>query len=294
MADSFYAVLESRGVLAVEGEDRTTFLQGLVSNDVNKAGPDRAIHAAFLTAQGKYLHDFFIAELDGGFLLDCEGARAADLLKRLTMYKLRSKVALADRSDDLVVIGIWGAGALAALGLSDEPGAARAFGGGVAFVDPRLSAMGARAVLPRDGVSAVMESAGLTEGDVEEWDALRMGLGLADGSRDMIVEKTVLLEAGFEELGGVDFEKGCYLGQEVTARTKYRGLLKKRLAPVDIEGPAPAPGAAITRDGSDMGEIRSVGNGVGLALLRLEALEDGGDLVSGEAKITPRKPDWMA
>jgi folate-binding protein YgfZ len=143
--------------------------------------------------------------------------------------------------------------------------------------------MGARLWLPKDAPPPP----GFRAGELAEWDRHRIAPGVPDGSRDIEVEKGILLEAGFEELGGVDFAKGCYVGQELTARTKYRALLKKRLVPVRVEGPAPAPGTPL--DG-DAGEIRSVAGDMALALLRLEAL--GAPLTAGGARLAIVKPDW--
>src|SRR3954454_22938291 len=137
MAEANFVVLEDRGILAVSGPDRRSFLQGLVSNDVDKAAADRAVYAALLTAQGKYLHDFIMVEVGDAIWLDAEAARLADLKSRLSMYRLRAKVAL-DELPDLAVAAVFGADASAALGLPDEPGTARPRGAGIAFVDPRL------------------------------------------------------------------------------------------------------------------------------------------------------------
>ena len=291
-----YTLLEDRGVLALEGADARVFLQGLVSNDVNKAGPSRAIHAALLTPQGKYLHDFFVVEFAGALLLDCERARLADLKRRLGLYKLRAQVTLADRSDTLAVAVLWGEGALSALSLPDEAGTARALPSGVVFADPRLAAVGARAIMPKNDLRATAQAAGFGESDAGDYDRARIGLGLPDGSRDLEIEKAILLENNFDELNGIDWSKGCYMGQELTARTKYRGLVRKRLMPVAIEGPAPAFDAPVLLGDQEAGEMRSSLNGVGLALLRLEkveqALASGTPLTAGEAKLTPRKPAW--
>jgi hypothetical protein len=127
--------------------------------------------------------------------------------------------------------------------------------------------------------------------DAAAWDAHRLALGLPDGSRDLEPEKTVLLEAGFDELAGVSWSKGCYMGQELTARTKYRGLVKRRLVPVAISGAAPDPGTPVTRNGTEVGTLRSMRNASGLAVLRLDALS--GPLACGEATLTPRVPAWM-
>jgi folate-binding protein YgfZ len=291
MVQSNFVLLDGRGILAVSGPDRLIFLQGLVSNDVEKVAPDRAVYAALLTAQGKYLHDFIMAAAGDAIWLDAEAARLADLKRRLSMYRLRAKVAIDDLAD-LAVAAVFGDGAREALGLSAEAGAARPFREGLAFVDPRLAALGARVILPRDQIRGALESAGLAETDFAGYDRHRLALGIPDGSRDLVLEKSILLESGFDELNGVDWQKGCYVGQELTARTKYRGLIKKRLFPVRIDGPAP-PGTEVALGGKDAGEMRSSRDGVGLALLRLDAVAAGQPLSAGGATLTPIQPDWM-
>ncbi|MFQ5765863.1 MAG: YgfZ/GcvT domain-containing protein, partial [Rhodospirillales bacterium] len=176
--DARYTLLDGRGVLAVAGPDRVDFLQGLVSNDMRKVAPDRAVYAALLTPQGKYLHDFFVVAADDALLLDCERDRLVDLQKRLGVYKLRADVALEDRSDALAVAAVFGSGGPGVLGLAQDAGAAKAFGGGVACVDPRLADAGARVVLPRAGAEAALETAGLAPAEAAEYDRLRLGLGL--------------------------------------------------------------------------------------------------------------------
>ena len=292
MPQASFVVLEDRGILAVSGPDSRAFLQGLVSNDVEKVSPDRAVYAALLTAQGKYLHDFIMAAAGDAIWLDAEAARLADLKRRLSMYRLRAKVAIDDLPD-LAVAAVFGDGAPAALGLPETAGAARAFGEGLAFVDPRLKALGARVILPRDRIRGALAEAGLAEADFAAYDRHRLALGIPDGSRDLVLEKSILLESGFDELNGVDWQKGCYIGQELTARTKYRGLIKKRLFPVRIDGPSVASGTIVNLDGKEAGEMRSSRDGLALALLRLDAIETARPLSAGSATIAPLRPDWM-
>lgn len=261
------AALPARAVIALAGEDRVGFLQGLVSNDVAEAAPGRAVWAALLTPQGKYLADFFILADDGRLLLDVERAQLAMLLQRLNRFRLRARVTLA-AAEALSVHAAWGGGA--------PPAAA------LAAPDPRLPEAGWRllsaATLP-------------TNAEPAEWDRHRLALGLPDGTRDLEPEKTVLLEAGFDELHGVSWSKGCYMGQELTARTRYRGLVKRRLVPVAVEGALPPPGTPVMRDGIEVGTMRSGRDAAGLAVLRLDAL--GHPLVCGDARLTPRVPPWM-
>jgi hypothetical protein len=287
-----FVILDQRGILAVAGPDRVSFLQGLVSNDVAKLAPDRALYAALLTAQGKYLHDFLM--LDGGddIWLDGEAERLPDLKRRLSMYRLRAKVALEERPG-LAVAAVFGRDALAALDLPPEPGAARRVGDGIAFVDPRLASLGARYVGPRETMRAALGELGFAETEFAAYDRHRLSLGVPDGSRDLVTEKSILLESGFDELHGVDWQKGCYIGQELTARTKYRGLIKKRLFPVTINGPTPGPGEVLTLNGKEAGEMRSSHDGIGLALLRLDAVSENRPLSVGSGTVSPTRPDWL-
>lgn len=263
---STLAPLPDRAVIELTGEDRVSFLQGLVSNDVAEAGPGRAVWAALLTPQGKWLADFFILAEGERLLLDCEAGQAEMLAQRLARFRLRAKVQV--QAVPLLVHAAWG---------ETAPGL------GIVARDPRTPDAGWRVLsetpLPANGTAA-------------DWDRHRLPIGLPDGSRDMEAEKTTLLEAGFDELHGVSWTKGCYMGQELTARTKYRGLLKRRLVPVQIDGPAPHAGTPVLRAGAEVGAMRSGVVGFGLALLRLDAI-DAGELVCGEAVLHPVPPAWM-
>jgi hypothetical protein len=263
------AHLPDRGVVAVAGPDRVAFLQGLVSNDVALVAPGRAVWAALLTPQGKWLADFFILADGERLLLDVERAQAAMVVQRLGKFRLRSKVSLSVLDDWQVHVAWDGAPDLA--------------DGVVAAPDPRLADAGWRLLAPR-----------LLDADAgpEAWDAHRLALGLPDGSRDLEADKTVLLEAGFDELSGVSWSKGCYMGQELTARTKYRGLIKRRLVRVAVEGALPAPGTPVVRaDGVEVGTLRSGQGGVALATLRLDSM--GASLSCGGARVVPRPAAWM-
>ena len=275
-----YVRLDDRAVLSVSGGDASGFLQGLVTNDIGKLDGGPAIHAALLTPQGKYLFDFLIFRRSAAFCLDCEAETRPALAKRLAMYKLRADVAIDARLPD-PVHALFGDGAEAAAGRIE---------GAEVFADPRFTALGARVVGERG--EAALRRAGIEEAPRAEYDALRIANGIPDGRRDLVPEKSLLLEYGFDELNGVDFEKGCYVGQEVTARMKHRNLVRKRLVPVRIEGAAPDPGTPVYRDRIAVGEIRSSAGALGLALLRIDAIESEDALHAATATIRPRKPDW--
>jgi tRNA-modifying protein YgfZ len=261
------AYLPERGVIAVTGPDRVAFLQGLVSNDVAAAGPGKAVWAALLSPQGKWLADFFILSDGEALLLDCERAQVGMLVPRLSRYRLRSQVVVADASADWAVHAAWG-------GAPPETGLVAA--------DPRLPEAGWRVLTPAPLAG---------NASAADWDRHRLLLGLPDGGRDMETDKSVLLEAGFDELSGVSWSKGCYMGQELTARTKYRGLIKRRLVPVVVEGAMPPAGTPVMLGGAEVGTLRSGRDGRALATLRLEAI--GGSLDCGGARLRTEVPGWM-
>ena len=200
---------------------------------------------------------------------------------------------LDDAGGRLVVAAAWGGDSLKRMGLA-SPGTAKSFAGGAAYADPRLAQLGARFLIPR-GKESEIAALGFARSDATAYDKHRLALGVPDGSRDLDVEKSILLENGFEELNGIDFQKGCYMGQELTARTKYRALVKKRLLPVAVEGPLPAPGTTVMLDGAAAGEIHSGRDNRALAWLRLEAVaaaQTGAKLIAGAARVTPQRPAW--
>ena len=289
---AFFSPLPHRGLIAVHGEDRFAFLQGLVSNDMAKVENGAAVWAAFLTPQGKFLHEFFVIPRGDAVLLECELARRDDLATRLSRYRLRAKATVA--ADPGLVAVAWGEDAASALETAREPGAVKTAGAGVLYTDPRVMDAGIRAVVTAEQIAAWEKLPGLTLATPADYDAHRFALGLPDGSRDMEIEKALLLENGFAELNGVDFKKGCYIGQELTARTHYRALIKKRLLPVTITGTA-AAGAPLLSGDIEAGELKSVTGDRGLALVKLEAWRKAPDgvLTAGDAKITPFVPTWM-
>jgi len=273
---SFACHLANRGVICIGGEDRRGFLQGLISNDINLCTHDNAIYAALLTPQGKFMHDLFMIEDGEVFLVDCEQARAENLLQRLAAYKLRAKVTLTDMRKDFDVWGIDGQKA--------------EHRGQKIYADPRLPELGRRAIVKK-GIS------GFTSADFSVYDRHRLALGVADGSRDMLIEKSTLAEGNFDFLNGISWTKGCYVGQELTARMHYRGLAKKRLFPVKIIGTAPAFGDTVTLGSEEIGDMRSCAGDRGLALLNVEkaeaAMRENTAPACGGSKLDVSKPGWM-
>jgi len=200
----FYVKLKKRGLIHIEGEDRKDFLQGLITNDIDKLSLTAPLYACLLNAQGKFLHDFFVIEGDGFILLDCEGGdRAADLVKRLKMYALRADVQISvEEQNDVYAV----------------------FGKNEGLPDPRHTEMGNRSFIKPD----------IQEKPFEVWDHKRISLTIPDGSRDLIVEKSTMDEASMDQLNAIDYDKGCYIGQELTARMHYRGLGKRKLQTIKL------------------------------------------------------------
>ena len=257
-------LLKDRGVVEVAGPDASSFLQGLITNDMTDVADGRAIYAALLTPQGKIIHDFLIAQgTSEAFWLDCVRANAADLAARLKKYKLRAKVTITDRSAELHVIANGQAG--------------------VTFEDPRLPALGTRAITTTPGDAQTDDSA---------YDEHRLLLGVPDAATDIPPETLFPLDCNFEELHGVSFDKGCYVGQELTARMKHRATARRRMLPVTADAALPPPGTPIKRGATDIGELRGAIGNKGLALIRLDRLGDAKEASAGDTPIRIGRPAY--
>jgi folate-binding protein YgfZ len=253
------AMLEDRGVVRVSGADAAVFLQGLLTNDVERLLPSEARYAALLTPQGKILFDMIVVRVVDGeepaYLIDCTAAQAADLAKRLGFYKLRAKVAIADESADRAVVAFWG----------DEPAPAN---DGLLYADPRNPRLGWRAILSRRDAVAVGSE------HVNEYEGLRIAVGAPKGGLDFAYGDAFPHDANFDLLHGVDFDKGCYVGQEVVSRMKHRGTARKRVARVKLSGLSPAPGTPVMDGELAVGALGSSSGREALALLRLDRAEE--------------------
>jgi len=277
-----YAFLPDRALLTLSGEDARPFLQGLVTADIQKLSDSRSLYGALLTPQGKFLHDFFILAWGGGIALDCEEERADDLVRRLTAYKLRSKAVIA-RLPDVKVCAVWNAAVWPA-GLETPGNTLPLKDSGLVMRDPRLAEAGLRIVAGEVSARAFLATLGGMESDAAAYDEHRLSLGLPDGSRDIEVERGLPLEYGLDLVGAVDFGKGCYVGQEVTARTRFRAQLRKALFTVQAEtGMLPAAGTPVVQNGAEVGELRSGRGRIGLAFLRLE---EGRRAAQGQESLT--------
>lgn len=277
----------NRGLLLLSGSEVDTFLQGLVSNDVTKADGQKAVYAAFLTPQGKFLYDFFMVRSEKGVFLDCRADDMPAFSKKLKMYKLRSDVTLEDVSGIYQISAIYGDDVSSVL--TSDTHQKTMPDGTIIYRDPRLPEAGIRVLSVQ---SFDVETLCPQIGSDADYQSHRIALGLPEAPTDLIADKSILLESGFDELNGVDWKKGCYMGQELTARTKYRGLIKKRLVPIRLEGNA-STGDDVMFDGKVVGDLRSVEQGMGIAMIKLNALRQQSTFDAGSAKISVDLPTWI-
>jgi folate-binding protein YgfZ len=273
------SLLASRGVLRVRGADARKYLQGLITNEIGKAQGGTAIHAGLLSPQGKILFEFFVVPEGDGFLIDAAQDQADELLKRLLFYRLRAQVEIA-KEPSLTVAAAWG-------GPPSLPQ------GAIAYADPRLTELGVRLLMPSGTSAADLGCAVAAEDD---YHAFRIALGVPEGGLDYGFGDTFPHEALFDQLNGVDFAKGCYVGQEVVSRMEHRGTARKRIVPVEGEAPLPASGTSVEAGGVPIGTLGSVSGTSGLALIRLDRAEDavshGKALTARGVAIALRRPSF--
>jgi len=280
------ALLPDRGVVKVTGDGARAFLNGLVTNDATKVAPGSPRFAALLTPQGKIIADFILAEAPaedgGGFFLDCPKALAPALVEKLNFYKLRAKVICEDLSAVLGVMAVWdGAGE------TDY---------GVCYADPRLPDLGARIMLPPHLAADAAADLGATLIDAEAYETHRILLGVPRGGSDFAYGDTFPHEADMDQLNGVDFGKGCYVGQEVVSRVEHRASARSRVVPIAYDEFAPMPGLDVMAGDKQVGTLGSTAKGHGLAMLRLDRVEDaltaGTPLTAGGIALRAVKPAW--
>jgi folate-binding protein YgfZ len=298
------AHLSDRGLVRVSGAEARTFLDGLVTCELDKVAPDRPRFGALLTPQGKLLFDFLVFEAPpdagGMFYLDCLRFMAPDLAKRLGFYKLRAKVAVEDLSETLAVVAGWGDAAAPddAIGLVGD--------------DPRLEALGWRAIVAAEDAAALAsppegeaESREARAGEGESaapghgaYHAHRIALGVPEGGKDFLFNDTFPHEALMDQLNGIDFDKGCYIGQEVVSRMQHRGTARTRIVPVVYEdGFTAEPWSEVTAGERRLGKVGTGANGRGLVMIRLDraadALAAGETIRAGGMPVRIEKPGFI-
>jgi tRNA-modifying protein YgfZ len=280
------ALLPERGIVKVAGDDAGKFLNGLLTTDIGKVSPQRATFAALLTPQGKIMVDMIVAEAPaedgGGFFVDCPRALAPTLTDRLNFYKLRAKVRVEDLSEVLGVMAIFDGAGTTEYGLC--------------YADPRLPALGMRCMLPPHLAAEAAADLGAALVEGKDYEAHRIALGAPRGGLDFNYNDAFPHEADMDQLGGIDFEKGCYVGQEVVSRVEHRGTARKRVVPVRFESFGPEAGVPVKAGEVEVGTMGSSTFGRGLAMLHLgrigDALAAGTPIMSGGIALSPEKPAW--
>jgi tRNA-modifying protein YgfZ len=280
------ALLPDRGVVKVVGDPARGFLNGLLTSDIGQVTPQMPCFAALLTPQGKIVADGIVAEAPaedgGGFFIDCPRALAIGFCDKLNFYKLRAPIIAEDLSEVLGVLAAW-----------DGDGTTEY---GLVYSDPRLPALGQRIMLPPHLAAQAAVDLGAELVDASAYEAHRIALGVPRGGLDFTYGDAFPHETDMDQLNGVDFDKGCYIGQEVVSRMEHRGSARTRVVPVAFDGYAPEPGAAVTAADKTVGTFGSSTAGHALALLRLDraadALAAGTPLVAGGATLRLVKPDW--
>ena len=278
------ALLPDRGVIKVIGDDARKFLHGLVTANVLNLTPGQARFCALLTPQGKIIADFLITQAPqgdgGGFFLDIPRAVTATLFERLNLYKLRAKLLIEDLTEILGVIAAW-----------DGSGTTKQ---GLCYADPRLPALGLRIMIAQHRAAAAASDLGAALVAAEDYEAHRIALGVPRGGLDFTYGDAFPHEAAMDQLGGVDFAKGCYIGQEVVSRIEHRGIARTRAVALRYDGTPPENGAAITAGERQIGTMGSAARGYGIALIRLDRVAEAEQtgLAAGGIPIRLVKPDW--
>lgn len=283
MTHSQFAVLSNRALIRIGGEDATHFLQNLITCDIETLSEGTAAFGALLTPQGKILFDFLTVKISGGYLLDTPRETAADLVKRLTFYRLRAKVQIELLTEVEGVVACWA-----------EP--APEIREGLNIADPRLAALGARILGPVNVVARALAEAGAVQSTVEAYHQHRISLGVPESLADYSYSEVFPHDADMDQLGGVSFTKGCYVGQEVVSRMQHRSTARKRIIKLEADSALPAPGTDVMVEGRSVGTLGSVDGRQGLAIMRLDkvkaALDQGIPLVAGDVPVTPQLPAW--
>ena len=286
-------ILEDRGLLYINGDDAKEFLQNIITNNIENVSEDRSCFSVLLTPQGKYLHDFIIIKHKSGFLLDCEKEIIDDLYKKLNLYKLRSKVEILNLSNEFVVASLNKEKFLEIENSKDKEGSTIKFREDPIFLDPRSKELGARLIINLEKLYLSLKKLGLEISEVDEYYNHSHLLGIPQVDTKYLQDKIFGIECNFEELNGIDFRKGCYVGQENTARIKLKDKLNKRLFAIKVlEGQINSE--EITFKNKNIGRLL-INNKYPFALFKLEnkKFDFDIDLKCGDAKIKALKPYWF-
>ena len=287
-------ILDDRAILYINGEDAKEFLQNLISNDINKVSDVNSCFSSLLTPQGKFLYEFIIVKHKSGSLLDCEKPQAEELFKQLSLYKLRSKVEIINLSNEFVVAAFSHEKFLTFDQAKDQPGCTIKYREDPIFLDPRNKQLGARLIINLEKLYLSLKKLDLHDTDVNEYYSLSHKLGIVPKDLNKLQDKLFGIECNFEELNGIDFKKGCYVGQENTARIKLKNKLSKRLMPIKIINGKLNEGESIFNNENKIGKVL-IDNDYPFALIKFldENFDEKLEFKTKEASISIKKPEWI-
>ena len=287
-------ILEDRGILFLQGEDTKEFLQNLITNDINKVNETNSCFASLLTPQGKYLFDFLIVKHKNGYLIDCEKIQTENLYNQLDLYKLRSEVEILNLSNEFVVAGLSYDKFLEFEGSKDIPGNTIKYMEDPIFLDPRKKELGARIIINLEKLYLSLKKLELKSSDKQEYYKLSFDLGIFQQNTDFLQNKIFAIECNFEELNGIDFKKGCYIGQENTARIKLKNKLSKRLLPIEIISGELNNNENIKINNNEIGRV-IVSKDYPFAIIKIteKNFNFENNFKCGKAIVKIKKPNWL-
>ena len=287
-------ILDDRAILYINGEDAKEFLQNLISNDVNKVNKETSCFTSLLTPQGKFLYEFIIVKHKLGYLIDCEKTQAEGLFKQFTLYKLRSKVEILNLSNEFVVAGFSREKFLTFDESKDQSGFTIKYREDPIFLDPRNKELGARLIINLEKLYLSLKKLDLHNADLKEYYSLSHSLGIVPKDLNKLQDKLFGIECNFEELNGIDFKKGCYVGQENTARIKLKNKLSKRLFPINIINGKLHEGESIYNNEIEIGKVL-IDSDYPFALIKYlnENFDEKANFKTKEASINIKRPNWI-
>ena len=287
-------ILDDRAILYINGEDAKEFLQNLISNDINKVNDVNSCFSSLLTPQGKFLYEFIIVKHKSGYLLDCEKPQAEQLFKQLSLYKLRSKVEILNLSNEFVVAAFSHEKFLTFDEAKDQPGYTIKYREDPIFLDPRNKELGARLIINLEKLYLSLKKLDLHDANLKEYYSLSHKLGIVPKDLNKLQDKLFGIECNFEELNGIDFKKGCYVGQENTARIKLKNKLSKRLFPINVINGKLYEGESIYNNEIEIGKVL-INSDYPFALIKYlnENFDEKVNFKTKEASINIKKPNWI-
>ena len=288
-------ILDDRAILYINGEDAKEFLQNLISNNINKVSDINSCFTSLLTPQGKFLYEFIIVKHKSGYIIDCEKAQSDGLFNQLSLYKLRSKIEILNLSNEFVVAAFSYERFLSFDGAKNNPGFTLKYREDPILLDPRNKSLGARLIINLEKLYLSLKKLDLHDANLKEYYSLSHQLGIVPKDLNKLQNKLFGIECNYEELNGIDFKKGCYVGQENTARIKLKNKLSKRLFPIKLINGKLQEGESIYNKDSEIGKVL-INEEYPFALIKYldKNFEENTEFKTKKAAIRIKKPDWIS